>query len=365
MIGPLCPADGQGGAEGASGGGPQHTVDGASGPARPSVVALGGGHGLAITLSAVSRYAGQVTAVVSGADDGGSSGRLREIWPGPAPGDVRRCLLALAGTTPDEQAWAKALDYRFSGGELDGHSLGNLVLVALSETTGDFAGAVAHVARLLGARATVLPATAVAVVLSAEMDDPDGAGEHVRIVGQAKVAHSPGRLRRVWVDPPDPPVPAEVLEAIATADQVVVGPGSLFTSVLAVCAVPGIRDALAARWGGRVYVCNVGLQIGETGGFDADDHMAALADHGVVVDAVVCDPAAPVGALSKAAASRAGGGLHVATAALVAADGHSHDPALLAPVLQRLAVQLPPRPARPAAPEPAARPAGRDGPRKL
>ena len=309
--------------------------------ARPSVVALGGGHGLAITLAAVSRYAGQVTAVVSGADDGGSSGRLRATWTGPAPGDVRRCLLALAAPGPDEQAWAKALDYRFTGGELDGHSLGNLVLVALSETTGDFARAVAHVARLLGSEAKVLPATSVAVVLCASQDEPCGAGGEVQLVGQVKVAHAPGRLRRVWVDPPRPPVPEAVLEAIARADQVVIGPGSLFTSVLAVCAVPGIREALAARSGGRVYVCNVGLQIGETGGFDADDHVAALSDPGVVVDAVVCDPAAPVGALSTAAAraARAGGGVRVATAALVAADGHSHDPCRLAPVLERLACQ--------------------------
>jgi uncharacterized cofD-like protein len=337
-------------------------------------------------LSAVSKYAGQVTAVVSGADDGGSSGRLRASWAGPAPGDVRRCLLALAGAAPDEQAWAKALDYRFSGGELDGHSLGNLVLVALSETTGDFAAAVAHVARLLGARAKVLPATSVAVVLCAELDEPDGGGGEVRLVGQVKVAHSPGRLRRVWVEPPSPPVPEAVLEAIATADQVVIGPGSLFTSVLAVCAVPGIREALAARSGGRVYVCNVGLQIGETGGFDADDHLAALIDHGVVVDAVVCDPASLVGSLSNraagatratpaagavratpaagairaagaagatratpaAGATRAAGaagaaggsgGVQVATADLVAADGHSHDPCRLAPVLERLAAQ--------------------------
>jgi uncharacterized cofD-like protein len=308
-------------------------------PARPSVVALGGGHGLAITLSAVSKYAGEVTAVVSGADDGGSSGRLRKSWAGPAPGDVRRCLLALAAPGPDEQAWAEALDYRFRGGELDGHSLGNLVLVALSETTGDFAGAVARVAELLGARARVLPATSAAVVLCAEQDGPIGGGTETQLVGQVKVAHAPGRLRRVWVDPPNPPVPDAVLEAIAAADQVVIGPGSLFTSVLAVCAVPGIRQALSARSGGRVYVCNVGHQIGETGGFDADDHLAALSDHGVVVDAVVCDPDAPVGGLSTTAArtARAGAAVQVATATLLAADGHSHDPHWLAAVLEHLA----------------------------
>jgi uncharacterized cofD-like protein len=251
---------------------------------------------------------------------------------------VRRCLLALAAPGPDQQAWAEALDYRFRGGDLDGHSLGNLVLVALSETTGDFAGAVARVAELLGARARVLPATSVAVVLCAEQDGPIGGGSEAQLVGQVKVAHAPGRLRRVWVDPPNPPVPDAVLEAIARADQVVIGPGSLFTSVLAVCAVPGIRQALSARSRGRVYVCNVGHQIGETGGFDADDHLAALSDHGVVVDAVVCDPGAPVGGLSTAVArtARAGAPVQVATASLLAADGHSHDPHLLAPVLERL-----------------------------
>jgi len=119
----------------------------------------------------------------------------------------------------------------------------------------------------------------------------------------------------------------------------VIGPGSLFTSVLAVCAVPGIRQALSARSGGRVYVCNVGHQIGETGGFDADDHLAALSDHGVVVDAVVCDPDAPVGGLSTTAArtARAGAAVQVATATLLAADGHSHDPHWLAAVLEHLA----------------------------
>jgi uncharacterized cofD-like protein len=294
---------------------------------------------LAITLAAVCKYAGQVTAVVSGADDGGSSGRLRESFHGPAPGDVRRCLLALAADGPDEQAWARALDYRFPDGELAGHSLGNLVLVALAETTGDFATAAAHVARLLGARAKVLPATSVAVVLWAGLDETDAAGAEVQLVGQARIAHAPGRLRRVWLDPPSPPVPEAAREAIASADQVVIGPGSLFTSVLAVCAVPGVREALAARREGRVYVCNVGHQVGETGGFDADAHVAALREHGVVVDTVLCDPAAPVGAVSSVGAGRAGG-LRVEAAPLAAADGHSHDPCLLAPVLERL---VPPR----------------------
>ena len=154
----------------------------------PHVVALGGGHGLAITLSAVSRYAGRVTAIVSAADDGGSSGRLRADWPGPAPGDVRRCLLELAGTGPLEQAWAKALDFRFPDGDLAGHSLGNLVLVGLSETMGDFVAATAEVGRLLGVTATVLPAASVGVNLCAEIEGVDGPTE---LVGQVNVAHTP------------------------------------------------------------------------------------------------------------------------------------------------------------------------------
>ena len=302
----------------------------------PHVVALGGGHGLANTLSAVSRYAGKVTAVVSGSDDGGSSGRLRASWTGPAPGDVRRCLLALAGRGPEQKLWAQALDYRFSGGEMEGHSLGNLILVALGQTTGDFVAATAHVARLLGASATVLPATSVATELCAELGPRgDGPGE---ITGQVNVAHTPAPIRRVWLRPADPPATPEALEAIRSADQVVLGPGSLFTSVLAVCAVPGVRRALAARDGGRVYVCNLGPQEPETSGFDADDHLVALAEHGVVVDTVVCDPSTPAGTPSPGPAGVcAHGGIEELAAALANPDGHSHDPGRLAAVLEALA----------------------------
>jgi len=305
------------------------------GTGRPRVVALGGGHGLAVTLSAVCRYAGRVTAVVSAADDGGSSGRLRTWWEGPAPGDVRRCLLALAGSGPREKVWADALDYRFSdrSGELAGHSLGNLVLVALSQTTGDFVAATAELAHLLGVTARILPATSEAVELCAEI----GGGE---VAGQANVAHSVAPIRRVWLRPPDPAAPAEVLAAIASADQVVLGPGSLFTSVLAVCAVPGIRQALAERDGGRVYVCNLRPQDPETAGYDADAHLAALAAHGVAIDAILCDQSTTVGVPGPAAALGAEPGpraVRVVAAPVAGPSGHSHDPALLADVLARLA----------------------------
>jgi uncharacterized cofD-like protein len=304
----------------------------------PHVVALGGGHGLAITLSAVSRYAGRVTAIVSAADDGGSSGRLRADWPGPAPGDVRRCLLELAGTGPAEQAWAKALDFRFPDGDLAGHSLGNLVLVGLSETMGDFVAATAEVGRLLGVTATVLPAASVGVNLCAEIEGVDGPTE---LVGQVNVAHTPAPIRRVWLDPDHPAAPRQALQAIASADQVVLGPGSLFTSVLAVCAVPAIREALNARRAGRVYVCNLATQDSETKGFDADAHLCALVAHQVRVDTVVCDPSSEVGAPSgwparPASAVSNGAGATVVTASVARPDGHSHDAARLSEVLSAL-----------------------------
>jgi uncharacterized cofD-like protein len=295
----------------------------------PHVVALGGGHGLAITLSAVSRYAGRVTAIVSAADDGGSSGRLRADWPGPAPGDVRRCLLELAGAGPGERAWAKALDFRFPDGDLSGHSLGNLVLVGLSETMGDFVAATAEVGRLLGVTATVLPAASVGVDLCAEIEGLDGP---TYLAGQVKVAHTPAPIRRVWLDPDRPAAPRQALEAIAGADQVVLGPGSLFTSVLAVCAVPAINEALNERQAGRVYVCNLAPQDAETKGFDADTHLSALLAHGVTVDTVVCDPSTEVGAPTARLTRPA-----IVTAAVASPNGHSHDPARLSEVLSALA----------------------------
>jgi len=301
----------------------------------PSVVALGGGHGLANTLSSLAGWASPLTAVVSVADDGGSSGRLRALWQGPAPGDMRRCLLALASDHPRAQVWAKALDYRFTDGELAGHSLGNLVLVALSEATGDFAAAAGEVAHLLGARGTVLPASAVPVRLCAQIQGPEGTA---RVVGQARIAHSGPGVRRVWLEPPSPPAHPAAVDAIAEAALVVLGPGSLFTSVLAVCAVPGVSQALAASRAGRAYVCNLSPQEGETEGYDADAHLEALAAHGVVVDTVVCDPSAKVGLPSTAALAQVGGGhpARLVQAEVARPNGHTHDPRLLGAVLRTL-----------------------------
>jgi uncharacterized cofD-like protein len=258
---------------------------------------------------------------------------------------VRRCLLELAGTGPAERAWAKALDFRFPDGELAGHSLGNLVLVGLSETMGDFVAATAEVGRLLGVTATVLPASSVGVDLCAEIEGVDGPTE---LVGQVKVAHTPAPIRRVWLDPDRPAAPRQALEAIAGADQVVLGPGSLFTSVLAVCVVPAIREALNERQAGRVYVCNLAPQDAETKGFDADAHLSALLAHGVTVDTVVCDPSTEVGAPTARSTTPARAvpnltgapvvaGVTIVTSAVASANGHSHDPARLSEVLSALA----------------------------
>lgn len=249
------------------------------------MVALGGGHGLAATLRAVRQYGGDVTAIVSVADDGGSSGRLREIFGVPPPGDLRKCLVALSAPS----VWSTAFEHRFDAGELEGHALGNLVIAGLAASTGDFLFAVAEAGRLVQAGGTVLPATTVPVVLKA--DAAGGAVQGQVAVGQA------GRIARVSLVPVDAEPPAAALEALARADQIVLGPGSLYTSVLAVVAVPSLREALAAARGRKVYVCNLRPQVPETEGYDVAAHLAALEGHGVEVDVVVCDTARlPLGA---------------------------------------------------------------------
>ncbi len=252
------------------------------------MVALGGGHGLAATLRAARRYGGEVTAIVSVADDGGSSGRLREIFGVPPPGDLRKCLVALGSPS----VWSRAFEHRFDAGELEGHALGNLVIAGLVGSTGDFLFAVQEAGRLVEAAGTVLPATTVPVVLKAE-----AAGGAVE--GQVAVAQT-GRITRVSLVPADAEPPAAALEAVARADQIVLGPGSLYTSVLAALAVPALREALAEAKGRKVYVSNLRPQVPETEGYDVAAHLAALEVHGVDVDVVVCDTTGiPLGAANR------------------------------------------------------------------
>jgi uncharacterized cofD-like protein len=245
---------------------------------KPSVVALGGGHGTAVTLRAARRYAGQLTAVVSVADDGGSSGRLREILNVVALGDLRKCLVALAA---EDSALALAFEHRFDEGELAGHALGNLILAGLVDATGDLVDGVRAAAELLGAGGEVLPATVERVVLKAESD-------RGQVAGQVAVSRA-GNIQTVSLVPGDARPPELAIDRILAADQIVIGPGSLFTSVLAAAAVGGIADAVSRSSAQRVYVCNLRPQQPETAGFDVAAHVDALSRHNVSVDVVIYD----------------------------------------------------------------------------
>lgn len=293
----------------------------------PSVVALGGGHGLSATLRAVRRYAGAVTAVVSVADDGGSSGALRALMPDlPAPGDVRKCLGALA---EEGSVYGRVLEHRFGEGDLQGHALGNLLIVALSQELGSFPAAVDEVARRVGAVGRVLPATIGPVDLWGIVG---GAGPDPAVEGQVAVQNASG-VSQVRLEPADPASPPEVGEAIEAADQVVIGPGSLFTSVLAVAVVPAVHVALAATSALRVYVANLGPQLPETAGFTVADELAALERHEVPVDVVLVDPARPLGA---PAGTTQIGGTRVVARPVSASPAPVHDPAALADALASL-----------------------------
>lgn len=283
------------------------------------MVALGGGHGLAASLRAARRYAGEVTAVVSVADDGGSSGRLREVFDILPPGDLRKCLVALGD---QDSVWCRAFEHRFRAGELAGHALGNLILAGLAAVTGDEVAALEEAGRLVGATGRVLPATRVPVVLKAVT----GQGE---IRGQVAVMRSP-RIARVSLAPADPEPPQAALEALGRADQVVLGPGSLYTSVLAVVAVPALAEALQASPAPCVYVCNLRPQRPETAGYDVAHHVEALAAHGVVPDVVVCDSTGmALGPLAET-------GSRWVDVPLAGPRGRGHDPAKLAAALAHL-----------------------------
>jgi uncharacterized cofD-like protein len=245
----------------------------------PRVVAIGGGHGLAASLEAARHYAGDITAIVSSADDGGSSGRLRNALGIPPPGDLRRCLVALGDA---HSLWGRVFEHRLSGGDLDGHPVGNLVIAGLASATNDFVAALEEAGRLVGAAGRVLPATTTPVVLKGEADGGT-------VEGQVAIARSK-RISRVSIAPADAEPPAVALDLLSQADQVVLGPGSLYTSVLAVAAVPAVGDALKRTPARMVYVCNLRPQSSETEGYNAAAHVQALADHGLDVDVVVCDP---------------------------------------------------------------------------
>jgi len=244
----------------------------------PRLVAVGGGTGLSTLLRGLKHWSGNITAIVTVSDDGGSSGRLRRDMGILPPGDIRNCLVALADAEP---LMTDLFQYRFSekGGEgLEGHSFGNLLIAALADVTGDFKLAVEETSKVLAIRGRVLPCTLADVRLKAEMEDG------TELEGETTIAGSPKRISRLRLEPQDAQPLDETLRAIAQADAVIVGPGSLYTSVLPNLLVPGVVEAIRRTHAPVIYVCNVMTQPGETDGFTASRHLETIVEH------VGCNP---------------------------------------------------------------------------
>lgn len=308
----------------------------------PSVVALGGGHGLAASLRALRRVTDDLTAVVTVADDGGSSGRLRRELAVLPPGDLRMALAALCGDDEWGQTWSRVVQHRFrSEGDLHDHAVGNLLIVALWELLGDSVEGLDWVARLLGAHGRVLPMSLAPLDIEAvmEIDDEDGSGGGVATVrGQVAVATVPGRVVHLGLVPDRPPACPEAVAAVREADWVVLGPGSWFTSVIPHLLVPDLADALRTTRARRVVVLNLAPQAGETAGFAPETHLEVLHGHapGFTVDAVLADRAAVRDpATLRTVAASLGAEVYLAP---LASDGdpHAHDPDRLATAFRHL-----------------------------
>ena len=311
------------------------------------MVALGGGHGLAASLAALRRLTPDVTAVVTVADDGGSSGRLRRELGALPPGDLRMALAALAGENDWGRTWAGVLQHRFGGtGALAGHPVGNLLLTGLAEELGDPVAALDMVARMVGAVGRVLPMSPRPLEISAEvsgLDDTDPSRVR-RIRGQVAVATTVGRVESVSLVPPAPPACAGAVAAVEAADLVVLGPGSWFTSVLPHLLVPDLLEALVSTAARRVVALNLAAQPGETAGFSPQQHLDVLAAHAprLRVDAVVADTDAVSDARGLMSAVSALGA-RLVLAPVAAGDGTArHDPVRLAAAYGTVLEQLPP-----------------------
>jgi uncharacterized cofD-like protein len=301
----------------------------------PRVVAIGGGTGLARGLEAIRGYAGDISAIVTVADDGGSSGRLAPSLDIPPPGDIRKCLIAL---TPDESVWRQLFEHRFTGADVEGHSLGNLIIAALADIEGSFELALRSSERLLGALGSVIPVSPIHLGLEAVVD-----GEPV--IGQVNISLARGTVEQIGVVPADASVSESAVVAIGAADQIVLGPGSLYTSVIAALAVPGIADAINRSDASLVYVTNIVTQDGETLGMDAADHLDALLHTtgvhppGAIVandSPVSVDPPLEQLAVDGEAIATYGADLVMADLLDRDAERPSHDPALLGEVLRGL-----------------------------
>jgi uncharacterized cofD-like protein len=258
------------------------------------VVALGGGHGLSVSLAALRRLVGDLTAIVTVADNGGSSGRLRREFGVLPPGDLRQALAALCGDDDWGRTWARVLQHRFdSDGEMHNHAVGNLLIVTLWQLLGDSVGALDWVGRLLGAQGRVLPMATTPLDIAADVRgvDPRDPTALTVVRGQVEVASTPGQVTDVRLEPADPPACAEAVEAVTNAEWVVLGPGSWFTSVIPHLLVPALREALVHSPARKVVTLNLEPQAGETEGFSPETHLEVLAAHApdLKLDVVLAD----------------------------------------------------------------------------
>jgi len=245
----------------------------------PKVVAIGGGTGLSVLLRGLREYTDHLTAIVTVADDGGSSGRLRRELGVLPPGDFRNCIAALSEA---EGLTTRLFQYRFSeGAGLDGHSFGNLFITAMAGITGSFERALLESSRVLAVRGRVLPSTLQNVTLCADLwEEREGAeAGWRRVEGESSIPKQPGTIERVFLEPEDAPAYPETVKAILEADLIIAGPGSLYTSVLPNLLVPDVTRAIRASGAMKVYVCNVATQRGETDGYDVEDHIRAIQKH--------------------------------------------------------------------------------------
>lgn len=312
-------------------------------PAEFNVVTIGGGTGLGYLLRGLKQANVNLTAIVTVADDGGSTGRIRDAFDIPAPGDIRNCLVSLA---EDESTMSRLFHYRFDkdGSELTGHSFGNLFITAMTQVTGSFEQAVLESARVLNVRGRVLPSTLENVTLCADLAN----GSTVR--GESAIAHERPAIEEIFFDPPHPRAYDPALAAILNADLIVLGPGSLYTSVLPNLLVDGIREAIGWSQGETVYVCNVATQEGETDHYGYDDHVREvvkyLGDDDLDYVLVNNNPAAfaairpdwHVEAVVHDGAATASNGVHIVARDVVNDQNPlRHDPVKLAAALLALA----------------------------
>jgi len=254
----------------------------------PHIVVIGGGTGLSTLLRGLKLFTNNLTAIVTVADDGGSSGELRRNLGVLPPGDIRNCLTALSN---DETLLTQLFQYRFgSGTGLEGHSLGNLFITALAEITGSFEEAVIESGRVLAVTGRVLPSTLQDVRLVAEIAIP-GQDKLIQVKGESAITQAGGEIKRIWLEPNNPLAYPPTIQAILSADLIIIGPGSLYTSLLPDLLVPDLVEAVRASKAIKFFVCNVASQPGETQGYTCGDHVHSIERHvnGPIFDLVICN----------------------------------------------------------------------------